>query len=67
MTYHFVRTFKKHYQHLKTYINFKIVPHTFSCFFCKPSDCIQEGKYCSINYEMGTTLTGKDVVTQQLR
>lgn len=45
----------------------KIVPHAITCFFCRPSDCIVEGKYCSVNYDLRSQVTGKDIIKQQLR
>lgn len=67
MSYNFIRTLSKYYPSIKTYINLKIVPHTFTCHFCKRSDCIMEGKYCSVNYDFLSPITGQDVVKQQLR
>lgn len=67
MTYHFVRSFSEYYPALQKYVNFKVIPHSISCYFCKPSDCVVEGRYCSINYDLKTAVTGKDVVKQQLR
>ena len=45
----------------------QIVHHTTTCFFCRTSDCYNEGKYCALNHELKSTAKGRDIIDQQLR